>query len=103
MDHIGVHCCREPVRNDDRRPPDCQFAKAREPVGFGPGIERARRFIENNNWSTSQKSASECDALPLTDAQFSATGEPTTQECLLLLRQTRNSLFSARGSKRVLN
>src|SRR5215218_5705890 len=95
--NVSVHGSRETVRDDDRCPPDCQFAEALEPVGFGPGIERARWLVENNDRGLSQKRASECNALPFTNAQFGATGKPAAEECLFLLRQTRDDLFGARG------
>ena len=78
--------------------PSCEFAKTLEPIGFGPRIERAGRLVENNNWRASQKRARECDALPLADAEFRAACEPTAQQCLLLVRQTRNDLRGAGGA-----
>ncbi len=80
--------------------PTRKFTEAFEPVGFGPRIERAGRLVENDNRRASQKRARECDALPLTNTQFRATGKPTSQQCLLFLRQTRNDLFGAGSSDR---
>ena len=87
--HIRVHRSREPVRDDDRRAAAREFAESFEPVGFSPRIERARWLVENDDRRASQKSPRECDALPLTNTQFGAARKPTSQQCLLFLRQTR--------------
>ena len=99
MDHIRVHRGGEPVRDDDRGATKCELPEAFEPVCFGPGIERARRFIENDNRCASQKGTRECDALPLADTQLRASGEPAAEQCLFLIRQTRNDLLRTRGAK----
>src|SRR5215212_8421709 len=93
--HVRVHCSRQPVCDDDRCSTYGKFTEPFEPIGFGPGIQRTRRLVENNNRRTAQKRPRERNTLPLTNTQFSSTSEPMTQECLFLLRQMRDDLFSA--------
>src|SRR4030095_16526804 len=84
--HICVHRSRETMRNDDRRSTARELAETFEPVCFGPWIERARRFVENDNRRASQERARECDPLPLTNAQLSAACKPTSEQRLLFFR-----------------
>ena len=79
VDYISMHCGGEAMRDDERRAAKGKLAKTFEPVGFGPRIERAGGLVENDDWSLSQKRACECDALPLTDAELCAAGEPTAE------------------------
>ncbi len=95
VNHVGVHRCREPVRDDDRGAAKRELAETLEPVCFGPRIERAGGLVENDNRCASQKRARERDALPLADAELRSTREPTAQQRLLLVRQARNDLFGA--------
>src|SRR6185437_11230253 len=62
-------------------------------------IERARRFIEDNDWSATQKRTREGDALPLTDAEFRSADEPAAEQRLFLPGQTRDNLLRARGAQ----
>ena len=78
--------------------PNASCAETFEPVCFGPWIERARRLVENDNRRAPQKRARERDALPLTDAELRPAGEPTAQQCLFFIRQTRNDLCRAGGA-----
>src|SRR5436190_2360363 len=93
--HVRMHRGGETVRDDDRRAAGGELPEALEPVSFGPGVERAGRLIENNNWRTPQERASERYALPLADTQLSTTGEPAPKQRLLVLRQTRDDLLRA--------
>src|SRR5690349_21261651 len=95
MDHVGVHRGGEAVRDDDRGSATRELTETLEPICFRPRIERARRFVESNNWSATQKRACECDALPLADAQLRSACEPATEQRLLSFRQARHDLFRA--------
>ena len=90
--NVGVHRRRKPVRDDDRRSPCCKVTETFEPIRFSPGVERAGRLVENDDRRASQKRARERNPLPLAHAKLSPSGEPTSQQRLLFLRQARNDL-----------
>ena len=103
VNHISMHRGGETMCDDDRRASSREFSKAFEPVCFGPWVERAGRFVENNDRRAPQKRARERDALPLTDAELSAARKPASHERLFFLGLARHDLFSAGGFDRFVN
>src|SRR5205085_12011154 len=99
MYHISMHRGGEPVRDNDRCAANRESTKPLEPISFGPGVERARRLVENDDWRAPQKRTRERDALPLADAQLPAAGKPMTEQCLFVLWQAGNDLVSAGCAK----
>src|SRR5579885_2986045 len=90
-----MHCSCEAMGDDDSRLAGAQAAEALKPVGFGPGIHRARRLVENDDWSAAQKRPGERDSLPLANAQFRAAGEPFSQQIAIALRQAGDRLVGS--------
>src|SRR4051794_7446129 len=60
------------VRDDERGAAAHEFLDRLHDRGFGGRVERACRFVENQDRSVLEKGARDADALPLTDAEMSA-------------------------------
>jgi hypothetical protein len=79
VNHVGASRDGETVRDYDGGPISRQNAETIKPIGFGPGVQRARRFVENHKLRSSKKSPSESYALPFSDTKLSAVGKPRPQ------------------------
>src|SRR5438128_455142 len=86
MNDVSVHCSSESMRDYYGGAANRQPAKPQQPVGLGPGIERAGWFVQNYYWRLSQESPCECHPLPLTDAEFSAANKPFAKQGLITFR-----------------
>src|SRR5258705_13963444 len=92
---VCMHCGGKAVSNYDCRATGSQAPEPLEPISFGPGIERAGWFIENDDRCLPQKSSGQRDALPFASAQLYATHKPLSQKAVGLLRQSCDDLVRA--------
>ena len=95
MDHIGMHGRGKAVCDHQRRMTGGQFAEPTQPVGFGPGIHGAGRFVQGDDRGIAQKGPRQRHPLPLADAQL-RPAEPFSQQRIITLGQ----FFDGQGRPR---
>src|SRR6185503_10192828 len=84
---VGMHRGGEAVRDDDDRSVTRGGAKARMPVVFGPGIERARRLVEQQDRRRSSEGPCKGEALPLAGAEIGTAIEHFADAGVITIRQ----------------
>jgi len=86
------------MTDKNRAPSIEQFAELPEHLCFRQGIERAGRFIQNNEVRLSQEGSSQSDLLPLACAQLLSFGEPVPQHCIITLGQMADDGVRSRAA-----
>ena len=62
-DPVGHRNRREPVRDEDRRPPGRELGKLVEEFGLGPDVDMGGRFVENQQRCLAGEGAGDRDPL----------------------------------------
>src|SRR6476620_1242596 len=85
-DAVGVANCREPMRDHQRGAPACKLLERLRDVALAFCIERARRFIEQQDRPVGEQRARNCNTLTLPPRElhpaFSEIGLETLRQLL---------------------
>src|SRR6266446_3776083 len=95
MDHVRVHRRGKTVRDDDRGATSSKCSESPQPISFGPRIEGAGGFVQDNDRRLPQERSGQGDDLPFSHAQFSASGEPSAQQTAVAIAKALHDLLGA--------
>src|ERR1041385_5761035 len=70
-------------------------AQSPQPFRFGPGIHRARGFIQQDNRRFAYECAGQTQPLPFADTQLGSFFKPVSQQIVVSVRQTVDEIFGS--------
>ena len=95
--------CREPVRDQHRRPPPGQFCKTLKNLIFRPGIQSSRRLIQDQQLGIPHICPRQRDLLPFPAGKLDTLPETTPQLLIISVREPLRQLIGKTALRRNLD
>src|SRR5688500_1681095 len=86
VNHVGAHCNRQSMRNNESRPVSREATEFFEPLDLSPRVHHARRRVEDDYLRLSEIGPGEGNPLPFACAKVCSIRKPFTQHRFIAFR-----------------